>query len=157
MVVSGLGGVVKDGVIVPDSPLPEGAYVEITVPNAPRDIVERVRERTTPESALVGATHIKIDPLIEPFLRYHNAEPVFAALRKSIETCFPGMRALVCELEEDYDVQGMLHVICRIILPADSDLERRNQQRREFNQRYQEVVPTALKRLFVPLTEFAPE
>jgi len=44
-------GVVKGGVIVPDRTLAEGTYVEVSVPNAPREIVDRVRwERRTDSS-----------------------------------------------------------------------------------------------------------
>src|SRR5437879_4739887 len=89
-------GVAKDGLIVPDAPLPDGAYVEITVPNAPREIVDQVRQRrggaTSPETE---------EAAIETFLRYHNALEAFAALKQRIDTCFPQHRGVTFELEED--------------------------------------------------------
>jgi hypothetical protein len=39
MDVPTITGVVKGGMIVPDRPLAEGTYVEMRIPNAPRELV----------------------------------------------------------------------------------------------------------------------
>jgi hypothetical protein len=38
-----VGGVVKKGLVVPDTPLPEGARVEIVLPEVPDDIPPELR------------------------------------------------------------------------------------------------------------------
>jgi hypothetical protein len=89
------GGIVKDGVIVSDRPLPENAYVEIVVPNAPREIVDRVRWReaskldVTKSFSPSGRPRVLMDADIPDCLRYHGAEQVFAGLVEHIRSCFP--------------------------------------------------------------------
>src|SRR5262245_29598212 len=115
-------GVVKGGVIVPDTPLAEGTYVEMTVPNAPREIVERVRwdrSDSTPISRTVEGVPLEVGRGVDELLHFHDAEEMFTRVCKWIEDCFPGHTRIDVGLVEDGDAPGFVRVCCTVTLPSD--------------------------------------
>ncbi len=78
-----LGGTVKNGVIMPDFPVPDNTYVEIVVPNATREILNRVRRKAmnpAGEQTIVSerkGVHLVMESDVPEFLRYNDAENGF--------------------------------------------------------------------------------
>src|SRR5262245_48508956 len=121
-------GVVKGGVIVPDAPLPEDAYVEIVVPNAPREVVERVRFGGSDQGGLPDGGEV-IAPEVAELVRYHGAEKSFAAVMQLARDCFAPVQALRAYVKEDDDERGWLRVVVEVILPANHPHDLLRQQR----------------------------
>jgi hypothetical protein len=154
--VERMGGVVKDGLIVPDRPLPESAYVEIALPNAPREIVQRVRERhlaraegLLPSGMGSGSLDVVIDPDVPALLRYHGAEQAFATLQQVLRECFPEMTVLTVSLEEDHDCPGWFRVVCQAAFPTTASVERIQEQKAPYYRRSTEAIPREFLPLFV--------
>ena len=144
--IRNVGGIVKGGVIIPDAPLPENAYVEIVVANATRELVNRVRTQPAPcPSASDGCS----SPGVTDFLRHHAAEQAFAALLRLARACFPEVKSLAASLAEDRDEPGLLRVVVEPVLPAGHALELLRQQRRRFDAQFDEVVSLEHAALFV--------
>jgi hypothetical protein len=160
--VQSTAGIVKDGVIVPDRPLPDNTYVEIVVPNAPRDVIERVRRRDLGQlgSAAVAESRsgdVAIDADVPVLLRYHGAETVLDTLLAYIRAWFPEAREILVTLEEDHDESGWIRVVTRIRLPGNYPHDRLRKQKLPFYEHMGEAVPDALAPLFVHQFDIAQE
>ncbi len=55
-----IAGYVKNGVVVPNAPLPEGAKVEIRLNEAPADVPERIKDELSAEGAPAPAARLSM-------------------------------------------------------------------------------------------------
>ena len=153
-----IGGTVKDGVVIPDRPLAEGMYVEMNIPNAPRELVEGVRwdRREQPCSRPIDGVDVDFGLYVDELLRHHQAEGVFADVVRCIRQTFPDVVRIVTRVREDHESSGLFSVECRILFPAGQPAADYSDQKR-FYQAVSAIVPKALNPLFHHRFENAPE
>src|SRR5689334_22748874 len=144
-----IGGTVKDGVVIPDRPLAEGTYVEMKIPNAPRELVEGVRWDRNEQTATrpVNGVNVDFGLHVEELLRHHHAEADFAGVVRCIRETFPDVARIVTRVREDHESSGLFSVECRILFPAGHPVADFSDQKR-FYQAVSSVVPKTLRPLF---------
>lgn len=149
-----LGGTVKNGVIMPDFPVPDNTYVEIVVPNATREILNRVRRKAmnpAGEQTIVSerkGVHLVMESDVPEFLRYNDAENGFDNRLDLIISFFPEVYAFIVTLEEERYDPGSIRVWIRVLLPDGHSRDLLEEQQRSFWQCLGERASNQMDHLF---------
>jgi hypothetical protein len=154
-------GIVKGGVIVPDRPLTEGTYAEVIIPNAPREIVERVRcrppEAARTERRVIAGVAVEFGPDVPELLRHHDAEAAFTRLVEHAKTTLPEIVGLTTWVREDHEERGRFVIVCQGMLPPGHPADVLGRQRRAFSEGLRGIASGELSRLFHPHFAIAQE
>jgi hypothetical protein len=165
-----IGGVVINGVVVPDEQLPEGARVSIALQAEPQEfsaderaefqawnrasdkalalVDGRTNGGTSMNDTISTSPMITIAPDVGPVLQKGAAESKFAVILELIRNCFPQILSMNVFLQEDWCEPSSIRIVIEILLESHSDdREKESQQWREFNQ--QLVSQVALDHLLL--------
>jgi len=172
---SNIAGVVRDGVVIPEESLPEGARVTISVERngavdngsqppteerwrrkAPEQLLRRVREF---ESRSTSPPEQPAADLLADVLAHYEATETWHKLKKEIEARFPLPRrvGLWVDVVEDMYEPGRLQIISSLLLPSTASAEDLQGAHRQLVDLAVKTIPTDLALLFTCLAEPAPE
>ena len=139
-------GVVQGGVVVPTAPLPEGARVEIVLPEQ--------NPQSNGGAPMTPAVPV-LDASVQEFLKRHDAEADYRTYCALVRESFPELVRLEVTLENDPDEEGRQQLVLWVYMPDSISDEILDRQEAHYHQRFFGEVPHAKSPLFVTLTRFA--
>jgi hypothetical protein len=173
-----IDGVVRNGVIVPDERLPEGARVSIVLqPHPPTftpeeraefeawnrvsdKALERVDQPTIGETTMsemvTTEPRITIATDVLALLKERNAEKRFSDLLALIRECFPQALSLDVYLQGDCTEPTCIRVVIDVYFPTNAtETERLLEQWGEFDQQLVARIPVEYPPLFLVMRRYS--
>jgi hypothetical protein len=106
----------------------------------------------------VTATHKAAPPPeVREFLQRQGAEAEFRTVYALAKECFPELRAINVELQEDPDEADRLRVVLWVLLPQLHPHDLLQAQVRDYHARFVATLPLSRCPLFVLLNDFVRE